>query len=129
MSVRTKRAKKSRAPRPRKKTPEGLVASQITDFLTAHHIRYTRNNVGVARYGNHYVKYGENGAADYTAFVPAKEPRTFYILNIETKAPKATQRAHQELWQQLVESMGEFYILARSYEPVEAWLKERKVLK
>ena len=125
----TKRARRRRVSRKRKSTtPESLAAGQITDFLTAHAIRYKRNQVGVARYGSHFVKYGEKGEADYTAFVPAGD-RKFYILNIECKAENGRQSYEQKLWQQLVEAMGEFYIVARSYEPVRDWLKEKGFLK
>jgi hypothetical protein len=114
-------------------TPENANKKQVTDYLRAHGIRVRRNQVGQATYKRKdgtesKVPYGEKGMADLTAFVPVpKVPRAFYVLNIEMKADKGTQEADQIRWQEECELNGEFYLLAKSYEPVESFLKEKGI--
>jgi uncharacterized protein (DUF1330 family) len=109
-------------------TPESAVSRQIADWLVAHGIYARRNNVGVAKFGNRFVAYGEKGEPDRTAFFPVKGKKNqFHIVHIEVKADKGAQRYEQKIWQQCAEKRGEFYVLARSFEDVESFLKEKGI--
>lgn len=120
-------ATKRRAPRTRKVGPESSLQRLVCDYLTARGIRWKRNNVGVAKYGSHFVRYGEKGEADVTAYVrhPAADD-AFRILNLEFKAPDGRQRYEQKIWQSCVEASGEYYLLVKSLDQVERWLKEHR---
>lgn len=130
----------------RKVTPEAAACRQITDYLTAHGIRYFSNEVyrGPTKSGA-WLNVGEQGMADYTAFVPfdlarcldtcglsltplaRKSMRSdlFLLLHIEVKAQRGKQSPIQKAWQEAEETDGRYYIIANGYEPVEAWLKQR----
>ena len=136
-----KHAKKAAAYR-RKATPESGVSGQIVDYLNAHGIRSVRNDVVRGRIvgGGYIDTQHPRGTADRTAYVPYRVkhevtglwvtlPGAFRILHIETKAPRGKQSPEQVVWQSLVESYGEHYIVAKSYEPIEAWLREKGVLR
>ncbi len=127
----TKRAPRKPARKSVRRTPESLVALQITDYLTAHQIRYVRNNVVRGRMvGGGYIDTGHKvGTADYTAYVPVPgKPGHFWLLHIETKAPKGGLTPEQRQWRDLVTGYDEYYIEAKNYEPVEDWLRVRGCL-
>jgi hypothetical protein len=120
-----KRARKSRDV-----TPETAANIQIADYLRAMRWRFKRNQVGVARYGKSYVRYGELGEADWTIYMPVpKIPNAFYIVHVETKSIKGRQRHEQKIWQACAEANGEFYILARSFDPIQALARAKGVIK
>ncbi len=113
-------------------TPGSGLQGLVIDYLAARRIRVRRNNVGTAKYGRVYVKYGEPGMADLTAYVPTYHvPRLFadgatckmfYVLNLEIKAGADRQSYAQKIWQAGVEASGEFYLIVRSLDDVIAWL-------
>jgi hypothetical protein len=112
----------------KRQTPESYVALQICDYLTAHNIRYRRNQVGRAQFGKYSVPFGEKGEADYTAYIPVPNAKgTFYILHIECKAKNGRHAEIQKDWRDMVERYGEYYLVAKSYEPVESFLKEKGI--
>ncbi len=117
----------------RRITPGSSLQSTVIAYLVqVRKIRVRRNNVGTAKFGNHFVKYGEVGEADLTAYVPTYHvPRVFadgttckmfYILNCEIKAGADRQRSEQKVWQAGVEASGEFYLIVRSLDDVIDWL-------
>jgi len=131
-----KRSRKSAVRR--KVTPEKAVCSQIENYLTAHRIRYFSNEVysGPTKSGA-WLKVGEKGMSDYSAFVPVCNPIKpgtklypdyFRILHIEVKAAKGSQRLEQKVWQQMEEADGRYYIIAKDYTDVERWLHEKGCL-
>lgn len=129
----TKRAARKNAGRraPRRVTPEGALLRLVRDYLSVKRIRYTRNQVGLMNVAGRRIPFGEKGAADLTAFVPAHiftgrlpPPNVFYILNLELKSPGGRQSYEQKIWQQGVEANGEHYLLVRDLDQVIAWIEE-----
>lgn len=131
----TKRAKKSR-----RSTPEGLVLRSILDYLAAKRILCFRMNTGFLQSkGGSWVRFGTVGMADILAFPAVSYIPTLkgalkveggewvkYIqpLWIEAKAEKRRQTPDQAGFQKIVQDNGHAYIVARSIDDVESWLKE-----
>ena len=111
-------------------TPESALKKLVLDYLAAKRIHVRRNQVGMMDVGGRKVPFGEKGEADCTAYVPfmtvlwkPHEVKTFIILNLEFKAPKGKQSAHQKAWQADAEARGEFYLVVKSLDEVIAWLE------
>jgi len=123
-----KRSRKSAVRR--KITPEKAVCRQIEDYLTAHRIRYFSSEVYDGPTPRAWLKVGEKGMADYTAFIqhPSGPADAFLILHIETKAAKGKQSFVQKMWQQTEEASNRYYIIAKDYTDVERWLREHVCL-
>lgn len=72
-----------------------------------------RVNVGRAQMGGRWVRFGEAGQADISGIM--KLPSGIGMrLEIECKSRKGKQKKEQREWQDMIESHGGLYILARS---------------
>ena len=78
------------------------------------YLRIWRNNRADARFGNRVVKCGIDGQADLSGILWPSGRR----LEIECKAAKRGQSPAQINFQQMIESMGGLYVLARSVDDV-----------
>lgn len=104
---------------------EADVQRAVLDWLSVKGVLAFRMNVGVARYGKSYVKYGTPGMADVLAFPMM---RSGFVSDeqwtmptwIELKAAKGVQSDYQKSFQLQVECVGHAYILVRSIEELEA---------
>jgi hypothetical protein len=79
-------------------------------------------NTGAAKIDGRFMRFGTPGMADIVAYptscaVPA-------VIWVECKAAKGKQSELQKSFQKLVEGAGHVYIIARSVDDVEKWLKE-----
>lgn len=108
----------TKAKRPKKATPEGLVLKAIKAYLILCRIGAVhRQQVGVARYGEHgqqVVPYGELGASDLRVDL-AGEPRSIFV---EVKAPNGRVSPHQEAYLERQRSRGHVAFVARSVQEV-----------
>jgi len=95
---------------------EKHIQKQILDYLSYRPGKYWRQNTGamVAEYKGRkrFMKFGINGCADITG---VKDGRR---VEIEVKQPKGKQSESQKQFQELIESQGGLYVLARSLEDV-----------
>jgi hypothetical protein len=83
-------------------------------------------NTGAARIEGRFMRFGTPGMADIVAYptscaVPA-------VMWIECKAAKGRQSELQKSFQKLVQDAGHAYVIARSVDDVENWLKENGAL-
>ena len=106
-----------------------LLHTILKEFGARPNMRIWRNNTGSA-YGVSLIqrakqagyipdnlpitKYGIKGMADIFGIIA---PNGRHI-SIECKSDKGKQTPEQRIWQQMVESMGGVYILARSLKDV-----------
>ena len=103
-------------------TPEGAVLRSILDYLAVKRVLAYRLNTG-AMSGEHkgkrwFMRFGAPGMADLIA-LPKDRP----ALWIECKAPKGKQSELQKAFQAQVEAAGCAYVLARSIDDVEPWVR------
>jgi hypothetical protein len=144
-----KRARKSR-------TPESGVLTEALQCLRDHRILAFRMNVGMHKIEGRYIKYGVSGMGDILAFPSVKSLRdlpedildillTKYASNlllkrllrdgnpqplwVEVKALKGKQTPNQSVFQQVVEADGHWYVVVRSYEELEAYLRSKGVIR
>jgi len=82
-------------------------------FGTLPGLRLWRANVGVARMGHRWVRFGIRGQADLTGIVPDGRR-----LEIEVKTSTGRQTAEQRSFQNMIERFHGIYILARSVDDV-----------
>jgi hypothetical protein len=105
----------------KRQTPESAVLAEVLQCLANRQILCFRMNVGAHKVGSRFIRYGVKGMADVLAFPKGKAP-----LWIEAKA-NTKQSADQAIFQQVVEADGHWYLVAHSYEELEAFLKEKKI--
>jgi hypothetical protein len=117
-----KRARKSR-------TPESGVLAEILQCLRNHRILCFRMNVGVHQVGSRFIRYGVKGMSDVLAFPHRDHPFPPRPLWIEAKAAKGKQTSEQHIFQQVVELDGHWYLVCRSYEELEAYLRSKGVVR
>lgn len=84
----------------------------ILDWLKLHRVLHWRNNVGGAKLGGYFVKFGVPGLPDIFAIRGGK------IYGIEVKAAKGRQSQLQHDFQLDFTEAGGIYLLARSLEDV-----------
>lgn len=101
---------------------EKHIQKQILDYLSyrpgkfwrqntgAFKGKYTSKRTGVTK--SRFVQFSISGAADITG---VKDGRR---IEIEVKRPKKDQSPEQIAFQELIESQGGLYVLARSLEDV-----------
>jgi hypothetical protein len=125
-----KRARKSR-------TPESGVLAEILQCLRNHRILCFRMNTGAhvatdAKGKPRMIRYGTVGMADVLAFPEREVSGGEWVsqpLWIEAKAAKGKQSPHQEGFEKIVKDNGCWYVVVRSYEELEAYLKAKGVIK
>jgi hypothetical protein len=128
-----KRARKSR-------TPEGSVMREIAQCLGNHRILAYRMNVGAheakdAHGKARLIRYGTVGMADWIAFPIAPinvgdcVGSATRALWIEAKAAKGKQTPSQEAFEKIVTDNGCWYVVVRSYEELEAYLRSKGVVR
>jgi hypothetical protein len=84
------------------------------------------NATGKAR----FLRFGTPGMADIlaTPITWNKVGGTLHVLWIEVKAPTGKQSQAQNNFQEEVTSEAHSYLLARSIDDVEKWLKENRAI-
>ena len=107
------------------KSPEALQQQVILDWLAAKRILAFRMNTGAVMVERRLLRFGVIGMADVVAFpwLPGEgHPRTLWL---EIKSATGRQRPEQKSFAQQVEQHGMHYLLARSVDDVETWLRQR----
>ena len=94
---------------PRKVSPETAVKNEIKRWLGLYGWRCWHNLQGLGSY---------KGLPDITAI------RNGIVLWIEVKAPTGVQSAHQKAFQDMIESNGGYYVLAKSSLDVENYINK-----
>lgn len=84
-------------------------------------VRLFRNNVGVAKVRNAYVRYGlANGSADLIGWVKLEPPivpfRIARFMSLEIKTETGKLSPEQVLWMKLVRNWGGFAAVVRSVD-------------
>lgn len=106
---------------------ESQILKAITDLLAAHRLHFMRLNTGggVDSRGVPIRSHsGGKGVADILVILPSSEDtRLKRILWIECKRPGGKQSLEQGFFQDHVESLGEYYLLAFDVSDVSNWLK------
>lgn len=109
------------------RTPESFVLEAILDYLAAEHILAFRLNTGAVKTEGRFIRFGTPGMADIIAspvlpwMYGISCPR---FLWIESKAPTGKQSELQKSFQRQVEEAGHSYLIAKSVDDVEEWLKK-----
>lgn len=118
---------------------EAQIQKAILDGLAARHVFAFRLNTGAGLVKGrpiHHHTLGK-GAADILAFprtlkVPIPYPNgtrwidgASAVLWLEVKTAKGCQSPEQRTFEIMVRDYGQDYLLARSWDDVAAWLKER----
>jgi hypothetical protein len=107
---------------------ESQIQKAITDLLAAERLHFMRLNTGGgldSRGVPIRSHSGGKGVADILVILPTSDDsRLKRILWIECKRPGAKQSQEQIFFQQHVESLGEYYLLAFDVSQVLDWLTE-----
>jgi hypothetical protein len=104
--------------------PEQQVLNAIIAWLAVKRIFAMRINTGALKMEKRFVRFGVPGMADILAFWPVYDGRGFLPVWIEVKSDIGRQSALQKSFEADVLERGHCYILARSVEGVEEFLKE-----
>lgn len=95
----------------------------MTDCMAAlagrEDVRIWRNNVGCAKDGGRFVRFGLPGSADITGIT-----QDGLRLEIEVKAARGKLSCKQERFRAMIEKFGGVYIVARSAEELTDALDE-----
>lgn len=91
---------------------ESDIQRVILDYLKVQRCFFWRNNVGGAKYGDRFVRFGEKGSPDIFVVDAGR------IYGIEVKADKGQQNPNQKAWAENFQKYGGIYIIARSLEDV-----------
>jgi hypothetical protein len=105
-------------------TPENAVKGEILVLLRGVRMFFMRLQSGVVRVRGGMMHLCPIGTADFVVY-PEKG---FQVGWIEVKQLKGIQRKSQIEFQAKAEAAGHPYLIARSADDVENWLKERKAL-
>ena len=97
----------------KQKISEKDVLKSIIEYLNIKRILYIRNQTGALVVENRFVKFGSKGSPDIFVFLKGGK-----CIGIEVKSPTGTQSDEQKKWEQIFESCGFRYILARSLDDV-----------
>ena|SRR5271163_478836 len=110
-------------------TPEGIILNSILEYLAVRRIWCRRMNTGAIEVDKRFFRYGSVGMADIlctpTAWVTINGV-TFgriSVVWIEVKTAKGKQSPAQVAFQKEVESEGHGYVVARSIEDVDNYLR------
>jgi hypothetical protein len=117
----------------KQKRSEASVLSSVRALLKARGIFHIRNNVGMFRNPKgRPVRFGHEGEADLMAILtstiytgdgkPFIRPKPVFI---ECKGSSGKQSPDQELFQRTVEQLGCAYLLVRSADELELWLRRQ----
>lgn len=110
--------------------PEQAIQKSILDYLAVLKVWYRRMNSGVMageyKGKRSFVRFGTPGMADILA-APLIQGRPEFLW-IEVKAPKGKQSEAQAEFQKEVEGGGHSYLIAKSIDDVEQWLKQKGVV-
>lgn len=99
---------------------EAETQKQILDAYKGHPtVCLWRNNVGAARIGKRFVRFGLRGSADLQGLI-GPGGRALYV---EVKAPDGVQSPEQIAFQRLVTKFGAIYVLAESVDDVRRALQ------
>ena len=106
------------------KSSEALTQNAILEYLTARRIWAMRINVGAMAIGKRFLRFGIPGMADIIAFYPVYDGRGFIPVWIEVKSNIGRQSELQKSFELDVVERGHSYMLVRSVQGVEEFLKE-----
>ena len=106
------------------KSSEALTQNAILEWLAAKRVFALRMNTGAMKIDKRFLRFGIPGMADILAFWPVYDGRGFIPVWIEVKSDIGRQSALQKSFEVDVVQRGHCYILARSVEGVEEFLKE-----
>ena len=98
---------------------ESEIQKAILEGLQAHKIFAFRLNTAAFKFGKRFFRAHSlgAGAADIVMFA------NYYVLWIECKTEKGKLSPQQYSFAAKVESEGHHYIVARSWDDVENWMK------
>ena len=94
-------------------TEKQLQNAILREFGTRSDVRLWRANIGAARIGRRFIRFGVPGQADLTGILPGGRR-----LEIEVKSVTGHQTPDQRSFQTMIERFGGLYVLARSVEDV-----------
>jgi hypothetical protein len=104
-----------------------LIEAILIDISKIPEVRAWKVNNGVFKTikGDRIVKIGVNGSADISGILSLNiYGQTIGIrLEIEVKTGNATQRKEQKAFQNMIESRGGLYLVARSVEDARVFVK------
>lgn len=105
-------------------TPETKLKGEVQDFLTVYGMFWMRLQSGKVKVRNGWMQLCPTGTADLVVF-----PKNgFGVGWIELKQLKGTQQQSQVDFQAKAEAAGHPYLVARSVDEVEQWLKENRAI-
>jgi len=103
---------------------ESDILATIMDGLAAKRIWRKRMNSGAIlssyKGKKRMIKFGEPGMADIVAWIKGG---IGWVIWIEVKNEKGQQSSEQEAFMREVRAEGHHYVLARSWDDVQAYLK------
>jgi len=99
-------------------TPETKVKGEVQEFLTKSGIFFMRLQSGKVKVRGAWMYLCPRGTADIIVFLGQR------VAWIEMKQASGELRASQVEFQAKVEAAGHPYLVARSVDDVQQWLKE-----
>ena len=103
---------------------ENAIQKQVQDFLKASGLFYMRLQSGMVKVRGAWMHLCPTGTADLVVY----PSRGFQVGWIEMKQLKGKQRESQVEFQAKAEAAGHPYLVARSVEDVQAWLRDRRAI-
>jgi hypothetical protein len=107
---------------------ETLIQTAIEHYLAllenTGKLVYQKNNTGAfkAQHGS-FVRFGKAGSPDFYIFI-----KNGQCLHIEVKNEKGKLNDNQTDYQQTIEKLGHTYLIVRSVDEVEKYLKENRLI-
>lgn len=93
---------------------ETALVKMCLEYLHLKGVFAWRNNSGMLKKGEHFIRFGAVGSADILGIINHGR-----FLAIECKVGKNKMSAQQTLWKARIEDMGGLHILAYSLDDLE----------
>lgn len=98
---------------------ESEILAQCYNWLLRNGVFCWRNNTGAHKTeAGHYVRYGAPGSPDIIGILPNGR-----FIGVEIKSAKGKQSKDQKIFQRRVEKWNGIYIIARSIDDCEKFIK------
>lgn len=106
-----------------KKKTEHEIQNEILVYVTQLPNTFAfRMNTGATKVGDRFVSFGLKGQPDIFAIISGR------FVGIEVKAAKGRQSEAQKNWEENCTQAGGLYVLARSVEDVQNFLKAAQLV-
>ena len=102
---------------------ESDILASILDWLAAKRVLAFRMNTGAVMMDKRFVRFGTKGMADILAFPHMIDCDCAMPVWIEVKTRTGAQSLYQQSFQKQVERDGHGYLICRSIDDLERYMK------